>query len=186
MTPETLQTWSRSIRNSDRKAYRALFEAFYTPLYRYTVLLIRDTETAYDVVQEVFAKLWEVRATLDEGKFLKALLYQITRNRTLNHIRDHKKKMTDWDSVPEPIGEHEMSIVDQIDAKMLHQKLEGWISELPERRREVFILSRHDGLSHDEIATILDISPRTVNNHLGFALTELRQKVLALTGGNTA
>lgn len=94
--------------------------------------------------------------------------------------------MTDWDSVPEPIGEHEMSIVDQIDAKMLHQKLEGWISELPERRREVFILSRHDGLSHDEIATILDISPRTVNNHLGFALTELRQKVLALTGGNTA
>ncbi|MBL7977496.1 MAG: RNA polymerase sigma-70 factor [Bacteroidetes Order II. Incertae sedis bacterium] len=183
MSPETIQVWSRSIRNSDRKAFRALFEAFYTPLYRYTVLLIRDSEAAYDVVQEVFTKLWEMRDTLDEGRSLKALLYQMTRNRALNHIRDHQKKMTDWESVPEPIGETEQGIMERIDTSAIQEKLSGWIAELPERRREVFMLSRYDGLSHEEIATILNISPRTVNNHLGFALTELRQKVLTIIGG---
>ncbi|HRK74630.1 MAG TPA: RNA polymerase sigma-70 factor, partial [Rhodothermales bacterium] len=173
MSPETIQVWSRNIRNSDREAFRALFEAFYTPLYRYTVLLIRDNEVAYDVVQEVFTKLWEVRNTLDEGRSLKALLYQMTRNRALNHIRDHQKKMTNWESVPEPMGDDELSIMNQIDTKVIQEKLSGWIAELPERRREVFMLSRHDGLSHDEIATILNISPRTVNN-----VTELELEVV--------
>lgn len=185
MIAPDLQQLGQAVRQSDRKAFKTLFEAMRDALYRYAVLLVRDSDAAYDIVQEVFIKLWDVRHTLDAHKSLKSLLFQMTRNRSLNYIRDHQQRRTDWEDVPEALLVDDYDVEADIDLNALQSNLNQWIRALPGRRKEVFMLSRYDGLSHEEIANVLEISPRTVNNHLGFALHELRQKVLAFVGGNT-
>jgi RNA polymerase sigma-70 factor (ECF subfamily) len=60
---------------------------------------------------------------------------------------------------------------------MLKRHLERWISEMPQRRREAFMLSRFEGLSHEEIASLMDLAPKTVNNHIVLALQHIRKKL---------
>lgn len=186
ISAETFKTWSIGLQASDRKAFAALFNTMRTPLFRYAWTFTQDEEVCYDILQEVFAKLWEVRHKLDEDRSLKALLYQMTRNKALNYLRDYGHRMVGLEGQPEPLYGGEQAVAAVIDAERLQDEVSRCVAALPERRREVFLLSRNEGLSHEEIAAVLDISPRTVNNHLGFALTELRSKLIAFYEGGTA
>src|SRR5690606_17488812 len=97
-----------------------------------------------------------------------------------NHARavqSHATPMAEvdhWDDADAPDAER------AYDVDLLARHLDQWVAEMPERRREAFLLSRMQGLSHEEIATVMDLTPRTVNTHIVLALKYLRQRLQTL------
>lgn len=174
---DRFEAWSRRLRRSERLAFTEIFQAMHDPLYRYAWYVLRDEEAAYDVLQDVFLKLWQVRDRLDPALSLKALLYQMVRNTALNHVRSARRhaaeSLDDMLYEPSTIPDPEATL----DLTALAEQVQAWIEELPERRREAFLLSRYQGLSHHEIADIMQLTPKTVNNHIVLALQHLRSRL---------
>lgn len=177
ISDEQFVTWSYGLRRSDRKVYAAVFDATYDTLFAYSFYITHDEEVAHDVLQDVFLKLWQVRETIDPKRSLKALLYQIVRNYSLNQER--RKKTHATDSLDENSVDLSVDTLIElnVDTVALGQKIESWIHQMPERRREAFVLSRYEELSHDEIARIMALTPRTVNNHIVLALQHIRARL---------
>jgi RNA polymerase sigma-70 factor, ECF subfamily len=90
--------WARRIRRSDDKAFHDLFMDSYQPLMRYALNFVKDSDVASDILQEVYAHLWEIRDRLDEEKSLKALLYRMVKNRSINVIRS--RRLSVWTMWP--------------------------------------------------------------------------------------
>ncbi len=173
-----LSQLSRRLAESDRKAFQELFEEVNVTLIRFCWRFTKDEDTSRDIVQDVFVKIWEKRTTLDPDKSLLALMYTMVRNKALNLSRDsHYSDGVEADDVaiedtPTP-DEH-------VDFEMLEEQVRQWIDSLPPRRRQAFTLSRFEGLTHAEIATVMNLTPRTVNTHVMLALRDLRIKLQAL------
>lgn len=175
-TSEQFSLWAERIKNSDMKAYSELYEHTYEPLLRYAERFLRSYEASRDIIQDVFVKLWNIREEIQPDKSLKAYLYQIVRNRSLNYIRDNKDKNIPIDNVIEPFEEPDTPEIGRQESTLEILMLK-WISELPDRQREAFELSRFEGMSHQEIAELMELKARTVNNHIVLALTTLREKL---------
>ena len=176
---EQFVAWSLGLKCSDRRAYTSLFQATYDALFGFARYITRDEDAAHDILQDVYLKLWQVRETVDPARSLRALLYQMVRNYALNHER--RKKTHATDSLNQIVAEPSVdaSTEADIDAGALNDRIRLWIDEMPERRREAFVLSRFEGLSHDEIARVMNLTPRTVNNHIVLALQDLRARLHA-------
>lgn len=177
ISSDKFREWSTGLQRSDRGAYAELFQATHEALLRYAWRFTRNEESAYDILQDVYLKVWQMRERIDPERSLKALLYQMVRNNALNHER--AKKLHATDSLDEALHEpsNEIQTEQHLDAKQLEARLTRWIAELPERRREAFTLSRYEGLSHDEIARVMGLTPKTVNNHIVLALQHLRARL---------
>lgn len=174
------ETWCRRLKASDRTAYAEVFEEMYKPIFRYVRSITRDPEAARDVTQDVFIRLWEARDSLAPERSLEAYLYRIARNRAYNHERSKRTRSENEEAVRMNSAVHPAS-PDPPDVRAAADRLEDrfrqWIEELPDRQREALVLSRFEALSHDEIASVMDISPRTVNNHIVRALKHLRERI---------
>ena len=175
--PQQIQTWVRKITQSDRKAFDCLFRHFYARLVPFACKYVKSKASAADIVQESFVKLWQKRETLDPNRSIKAYLYQMVRNRSLNYIRDHSKEKVGL----EPLQKRGIPAADNGQESKepkgeLPDFLAQWINELPSRQQEAFKLSRFEGLDHEEVAEVMGISPNTVNNHIVAALETLRNR----------
>ena len=176
ISAEQFRRWSLGLRRSDHAAYAALFDATYDALFRYAWTFTRSEEASYDVLQDVYLKLWYIRAQIDPERSLRALLYQMVRNYALNHQRGQRRRALD----PLDAARYEPSnetFEDDLHARDLGALIRVWVEELPERRREAFQLSRYEGLSHHEIARVMGLAPKTVNNHVVLALQHLRERL---------
>jgi RNA polymerase sigma-70 factor (ECF subfamily) len=177
VTDDQFRSWALAIRSSDHEAFAALFDVMYGPLHRYAAYIVHDSDAATDLVQEVFAKVWQVRIDLDPERSLRAFLFQMLRNQALNHERRRKRHQTEVLDDDLPAASIEHSTDDELDASALSRLVQEWIDEMPERRREAFLLSRREGLSHDEIAGLMGLAPKTVNNHIVLALQHIRSRL---------
>ncbi len=176
---EQYATWARGLRRGDEEAFSSLYHHTYDALHRFVWYMTRDTSATADVLQELYLKLWQVRATVDPGRSLKALLYQMARNFALNHLRSRKRHTHDrLDLVDYELADTGTT-EDALDEATLRTLLTRCIDALPDRRREAFCLSRFEGLSHQEIADVMGLTPKTVNNHIVLALQTLRHHVHA-------
>ncbi len=172
------QQWARRIRESDEEAFRDLFMDSYQPLMRYALNFVKDTDVARDILQEVYAHLWDIRDRLDEQKSLKALLYRMIKNRCINYIRSYRSvRLDDIAPSDQPNVEMDISYSGSEAGDQLERELTDWIEDLPPRQREAFELSRFEGLDHHEIADVMECAPRTVNNHIVSALNTLRKQL---------
>ena len=176
ISAEQFRKWSLGLQRSDHEAYAALFKATYDALFRYAWTFTRSEDAAYDVLQDVYLKLWQVRTRIDPSRSLRALLYQMVRNYALNHRRDARRHALDPidASFYEPPAE---TFESALYARDLGALIRAWVDEMPERRREAFRLSRYEGLSHEEIARVMGLTPKTVNNHVVLALQHLRARL---------
>lgn len=182
----SIPVWNARLRRSDSSAMAELFEATHDDLLRYVRALLGDRAEANDVVQEAFIRIWSARSSLDPARSLLALLYRTARNLALNHLRDERTRERllarheapfQWrDPGPEALqAERELS-----------EQLSRLVEQLPPRQREALTLSRVQGLSHEEIAAVMGVAPRTVNNHLVRALEHLRDRLnVSSTGGRS-
>lgn len=168
-----VREWSRRLRKSDAAAAKELFTTFYPHLYRYARRITQQSEQAEDVVQETFLKLWNMRERLDPDRSLRALLFVMVRNLAYNTKDRRRRSLEDVNARPATHADPS----EEIDTRILAIRLQGWIDALPDRRREAFHLSRFEDLTYEEIARIMNVSVRTVENHIRLALQDLRDHI---------
>lgn len=154
------------------REFELQFRRLYMPLGMYALRIVEEVEAAEDLVQDAFAKAWlTVNSGHDIGYF-RSYMYQIVRNECVSYLRS-RKETVGLDKIPE---------VDEevVDTSVRDARIWKAVDELPERCREVFLLSKRDGLSNEEIAEELNISVKTVKNQMTKAYSRLRD---ALSSG---
>lgn len=176
-TDEQLRTWCRRIKASDRDAFSNVFEVLHDRLARYALQITGQKAVAQDVVQQAFTALWDMRASLNPEESLEALLFRIVRNRAYNYKRDRQTRTSNHEALQRDLEPVRETPAADMEADRLEDNLREWVSDLPERQREALVLSRFEGLSHEEIGEVMGIAPPTVNNHIVRALKKLRRKV---------
>ena len=160
------------LRNGDADALETALREHWNHVVNYVSSLGVDRDTAEDVAQQAFVKLWERREALNSEGSLRGLLCRIARNSCFDILRRLKAS----DRAAFHIAESFNGSTPHDDAVRgeLMSIIESAVNALPLRRREVFVLIRYHGLSHREVAKVLDLAPQTVANHLGMALADLR------------
>jgi RNA polymerase sigma-70 factor (ECF subfamily) len=152
------------------KNFEKLFKDHFAALCGFAMKYISDLDEARGVVHEVFVAVWEKYDSLPAGTNHRGYLYTAVRNRCLNYIRDHKKHVM-LDRVPE----HElMEENTTLETSELEKQIYSGIESLPEKCREIFELSRLEGLKYAQIAEKLGISVKTVEAQMSKALNVLR------------
>ena len=166
------------VRAGDEAAYDTVFRTWYAPLVRVAGALLKDTDAAEEVVQDVMVELWRRRHVMDAGITLRAYLLRAVRNRSLNHLR-HLKVRRDTTVDVEALYDEPVTADQPVVAKELGEAVRIALDGLPPRCREVYDLSRVQGLKYAEIAETLGISQKTVEAQMGKALRVLRERLAA-------
>lgn len=173
MDTQVLET----IQSGNESAFEMIFKSYYQPLCRYAYTFLHDKEDAEEVVQSVFISLWEKRKSLNIQTSFKAYVYRMVRNSCLNQIKHEKVKQ---EHVAHELAVSEVSfdaVSERIHASELSVKISEAMKALPEQCRLVFQLSRFEELKYQEIADQLQISVKTVENHMGKALKIMREQL---------
>jgi RNA polymerase sigma-70 factor, ECF subfamily len=165
----------KELSNGDAKSLKILFDTFYQSLCNYAFQFLNDYDMAEEVVQNLFVKIWEKRSTLDIETSVKNYLFRSVRNQCINLIQHEKVKQLHAQKIKEALFTEEASESYYMEAEMA-ARIESAIETLPEKRREIFRLSREEGLKYREIAEKLEISIKTVETQMGLALKTLRDK----------
>ncbi len=162
------------IKLGDERAFARLFEEYFPTLVNYIYYILKDMEVSHDLAQDAFVRLWKYRKKLDPTFSPHTLLRTTAKRLALNELRsisiDKQARVYFWHKIQcvrSPVEE-------QFDFKEFMELAQHAVALLPKRQREVFRLSRQEGLSHEEIADLLNISKHTVNNLLVQALKTLK------------
>lgn len=159
---------------NEESAIDLVFRKYYAFLCRSVYRIISDTQITEDLAQEVFYELWRKRAKLNITTSLRAYLKRAALNKALNYIRDQK---IDFRNAPakEELTSKAASVEQELAAANLQQEIDQAIDSLPEKCRLVFVLSRYEEMSYQQIADHLEISIKTVENQISKALKSLRK-----------
>lgn len=173
------QAWVARSRAGDVEAFEAIFRRYYEQLCFYADRLLQSPDMARDAVQDVFVAIWKHKDSCRGCDSLRAYLFTAARNRVLKLVRHRnvvsrtRTRMTLERRSPGH-GAAPDTPEELIDAKELAAAVERIIRELPERSREAYLLHRRDGLSYAEVAAVMGVSVRTVENHIARALRGFR------------
>lgn len=155
--------------------FEVIFRQYHPGLLAFAQSILHNIEDAEEIVHDVFLGYW------NDGKFrelqddnsLKGYLFRAVKNRSLNHIRKNKIETSD---LPEDSTDISLDpgIEQQIEVQQIQDRVNTLIEQLPKKCRQIFIMSRSYEMSHKEIAEIMDITPKTVENQISIALKFLR------------
>ena len=154
-----------------------LFHQHYEGLSRYAFSILKEQGEAEDVVQQLFITLWEKRKELEISKDPRAYLYRSTYNRCLNEVKRIKRRGMQTDASKEIGLRSSDDASERLVGKELEERIEKALQSLPTKCGDVFRLSRINELSYKEIAEKMDISTKTVENHMGKALRLMRDEL---------
>ncbi|WP_413666667.1 RNA polymerase sigma-70 factor [Mucilaginibacter sp. Mucisp86] len=160
------------IQENDIVAFERIYNKYWSKLYLSAYNILRDRQVSEDITQEVLVNLWMKRANLQLTS-LNAYLYTAVRYQVFNIIRSGKVKADLFNRLEELFSKNGGEEI--LSEKEINRLLEQGVAELPEKCRQIFIMSRREHLSTKEIAERLEISPKTVENQLTIALNRLRK-----------
>jgi RNA polymerase sigma-70 factor, ECF subfamily len=162
-------------------AFRRLFERRFEELYRFAYRYVRSAETAKDLVQEAFLRIWRQRAQVDlGGSAARSYLYTVVRYQALDHLR-HRRVEERWrtEYAAPQVTDHGAALSpdpdQELTAKEVATTIQRAVEALPRRQRQVLLLRWQQQASHDQIAQTLGISSKTVATHIGRAIQRLRE-----------
>lgn len=174
----------KGIRRGDSRAYACLYKRFAPRLKSFALAFVSDDSTADDILQDCFVNLWLKREQLTAIS-LSALLFTMVRNRCLNHLKRLSRLPVDnvddtergWESLYalDMYGDADRPLL----AEELRQAIAASLEPLPERTRQIFEMSRKQGMKSREIATQLGISMTAVENHINKALAQVARYIKA-------
>lgn len=173
--------------NRKRDEIDIQFEQFYAANFprvkNFARLLTKSEEDAEDIAQNIFLKLWTRPDLWQEQETMTGYLYTVTRNEIFNLFKHQKVEQEYEDKVMKAqlLGElcdEDSSLLENLYYKEVLMLIKMTLNQLPDRRRQVFEMSRFDGLSHKEIAEKLEIPLRTVEDHIYKTLAELRKVLM--------
>lgn len=171
------QQWAANIRQGSYDDFARLFHTYYEDLVRFSERFVRKPEEAEGLVQDIYVNIWRGRQNWNPRGTLKAYLFGAARNHSIKYLRERrtlrrfKDELKHWTS----------SEVERPDAKLDYEEfrraVRRAVDELPGRRRQVFMLSREQGLTYAEIAAVMGISVNTVENQMVRAMKSLRSRL---------
>ena len=164
------------LRDSEEAAFRAIYEQLHRPIYRMLLSLVKDRSKTEELLQETFVSLWVNRTNLNDEQPLFPLIYLTAKRHAIDFFR---KKLTETRAIDQVKIAADTRTNHTEEAVLfgdLNQFAQETIQALPVQQQKVFILSRDEGLSYDEIAERLQISPNTVRNHMVCALKALNRR----------
>jgi RNA polymerase sigma-70 factor (ECF subfamily) len=161
-----------------KQNFKDIFLTYYNPLCNYALSIVQDEVWVEDIVQEVFLNFWNQRHTIDLTGNIKSYLFTATKNQIFESLRKDKSR--------NKMLEGFLTLSNQQNVQNEEQELSEWVKidqvysslrHLPPKCREVFELAKLKGLTYSQIAETMQISPKTVENHMAKAFTILRDKL---------
>jgi RNA polymerase sigma-70 factor, ECF subfamily len=171
----TRDKWNlKKIRQGNVKVFEEIFHQYYPGMCSYADSLVKKTNVAEEVVQDVFYNIWKNRADLKLTNSLQSYLYRAVFNNSMMYLRKAKRELTFNEQYVDSQFESNENPSEEMDVRELDAALLHALHALPERTREIFNLSRFEGMKYSEIADKLSISVKTVEANMGKALKALR------------
>lgn len=155
-------------------SYNTLFNEYYLVLSIYARKYLGDIDISKEIVQDMFVRLYESRHLLENVHSLKGYLYKSVRNSCLNYIKLNKIHNRHKENIRQDHSGSSYDLSEEIQESELEQRIFRIVSELPDKCRQIFRMSRVEGLKNDEIAGKFNISKRTVETQISKALKTLR------------
>ena len=168
----------KQFKADDMSAFDIIYRKYSKKLYRFAYSIVKVKPDAEGIVHEVFIKVWEKRNKIDEYLSFESYLFTITYNTTISFIREKVKEnkyIEHLKSIQNP--SIQSNIIPEIEYKELKDKSEKIIGLLPSRQKQIYKLSREEGLTYKEIAFKLNISVNTVETHMARALKSIRKNL---------
>ena len=165
---------------ADMKAYEALYKMLFNSMYRFALSFVKSKEASEEIVSDAFVKIWQLGTKLNDIENIKAYLFTITKNFSLNYITQNHKVIQlnitgfEFDDIILFEDPEEIFMSGEI-----IKRVKKSINELPPQCRLIFQLVKEEGLSYKEVASILDISVFTVRNQIGIGLKKLTESLPA-------
>lgn len=173
------ELWNK-IKKGDERAFSSLFYRYSGKMYRNAYFFLKDTTTSEQVVHDVFMGIWNGRLNLEIHCF-KAYLTSATRYQVYKHIKERKATRIDFIDNIEDLNFLSQAVYNDGLSNMglteIELDIKSSLDSLPKRCREIFLMSRWQSLSNQEIATQFGISKRTVENQITNALKHLRSSI---------
>ncbi|GHT30781.1 RNA polymerase sigma-70 factor [Bacteroidia bacterium] len=174
ITIETIE----ALKRGEHKAFDAVFVAYFEKVKRFITGIIKSESEAEELAQDVFVKLWENHESLDTRYSFNSFIYTVARNTTCNFLK-HKLIQTPY--MEEPVQTEVYASPEELMfAKEIELLIEMALCQMPEQRRAIYQLSRNKGLTNEEIASLLNLSKKTVENNISLVLKEIR-KIISLS-----
>ena len=158
-------------------AFDSLFAKYGKPLFGFIYSILRNIEESKEIVQDVFVKVWERRQSLNEYSSFKSFLFSIAYHQIISEFRKNasKEKYLEYRTLQSSEAPFTPDLV--VEYQMLTERIDLIVEAMPPQRRMIFRMSRYEGLSHGEIASRLNLSVKTVENHMGLSLKTLRAEL---------
>lgn len=166
------------LKEGNMVAFDTIYEKYCRRLFGFVVRYVKLESDAEEIVQDVFVKLWENRKQINAYLSFESYLFTISYNSAISLLRKriHEKKYLEHLKYIQQ--EHNAPpLTDELYFNELNSKIQSLLSELTPRQKEIYQLSREEGLTHDEIAKKLGISANTVKNHMVSVLSFLRSNM---------
>ncbi|MGV8093883.1 MAG: RNA polymerase sigma-70 factor [Mangrovibacterium sp.] len=165
------------ISEGDMKAYRALFSRYFPDLCNFLLLYLHSKEICEEVALDIFAYIWEKKESIEIRTSVKNFLFGAAKNKAIDYFRKEQQRLFSSLSSTEfliPEGKSSELILEN---KELQEIIQKAIDDLPEKSRLIYQMAWEEDLSYKEIASRLNLSVKTVENHIGIALKKLRESL---------
>jgi len=167
----------REIREDNMFAFDTLYGRYSNRLYKFALSILKSTEEAENILQDVFLNLWEKRHNVEKDSSVKYYIFTITYNSAISIIRKKVKETQFFDYLKslQELNQDTTSL--EIEFNELTKSLQTIIGHLPQRQKEVYILHKEEGLKYHEIAEKLNISVNTIETHMSRALKTIKENL---------
>jgi RNA polymerase sigma-70 factor, ECF subfamily len=165
------------LKNDDKAAFDEIFNYYYPRLYNFSKRILKIEDEIDDILQNVFLKIWLNRYKINNPETFNSFIFTITRNALLNLIRLNANNQAFKEEFSKRIISSEYVTQNYIEFREIKTAIDQIIYKLPEKRQKIFLLSRNEGLSHNEIAQKLNISEKTVEDHITHSIRFLKKSL---------
>ncbi|MGV8138926.1 MAG: RNA polymerase sigma factor [Mangrovibacterium sp.] len=164
------------LKKGDTSAFETIFRLYSGQLFRFARSYFHTNEDAEEIIQDVFLKLWKHKESIYSSDSLKSYLFQIA-YRTIKETFIRKNREDKYKQrIALEYLKAESPELEQADYKLVMKAVDRLIETLPAQRQNIFILNKKEGLTISEIAVYLNITEKTVKNHLSLAMAQLRNE----------
>ena len=174
----------KQLQDGNEKVFEQIVREYWPRMFKFALIYTQNNETSQELVQDTFLVLWNNRAILKDNTNLITYLMVVLRNKCLNLLEQTRIRQLYIEEIDdETIYQRANLYVLQVEASQivesedLHKAIERALSKLPDKTREIFMLSRYDGLKNQQIAETKNISQKTVEYHISKALQILKEEL---------